>query len=67
MNILMRIKLLVIANYTWFRELSPEEHMNDLYGRGSDREVEYNGIKYVFLEWLDLKQTNLLFFYSLGC
>lgn len=41
MNILMRIKLLVIANYTWFRELSPEEHMNDLYGRGSDREVEY--------------------------
>ena len=26
-----------------------------------------NGIKYVFLEWLDLKQTNLLFFYSLGC
>lgn len=29
--------------------------MNELYGRGaiSEREIEYKGIKYVFLEWAD--------------
>ena len=33
--------------------MSPEIAMNDLYGRGavSERELEYNGINYVILEW----------------
>ena len=43
------------ANFNWFREMKPEVAMNGLYGRGaiSEREIEYNGIKYVFLEWAD--------------
>ena len=43
------------ANFTWFREMKPEVAMNGLYGRGaiSEREIEHNGIKYVFLEWVD--------------
>ena len=43
------------ATFAWLREMSPEVAMNDLYGRGaiSERELEYNGIKYVFLEWSD--------------
>ncbi|MBC5648124.1 hypothetical protein [Christensenella tenuis] len=45
------------ANFTWFREMKPEVAMNGLYGRGaiSEREIEYNGIKYVFLEWADFE------------
>ena len=45
------------ANFTWFREMKPEVAMNGLYGRGaiSEREIEYNGIKYVFLEWADIE------------
>lgn len=41
------------ATFTWFREMSPEVAMNDLYGRGaiSECELENKGIKYVFLEW----------------
>lgn len=44
-----------IATFTWFREMSPEVAMNELYGRGAlfEREIEYDGIKYVFLEWWD--------------
>lgn len=43
------------ATFTWFREMSPDVAMNELYGRGaiSEREIEYNGVKYVFLEWAD--------------
>lgn len=45
------------ATFTWLREMPPEVAMNDLYGRGamSEREIEHNGIKYVFLEWADSK------------
>ncbi len=45
------------ATFTWSRNISPEAHMSELYGRGamSEREIEYNGIKYVFLEWADSK------------
>ena len=45
------------ANFNWFREMKPEVAMNGLYGRGaiSEREIEYNGIKYVFLEWADFE------------
>ena len=45
------------ATFTWLREMSPEVAMNELYGRGaiSERELEYNEIKYVFLEWSEPK------------
>ena len=41
------------ATFTWLCGMSPEIAMNDLYGRGavSERELEYNGINYVILEW----------------
>lgn len=46
---------IVCAAFTWYREMSPEVHMNELYGRGeiSAREINYNGIKYVLREWPD--------------
>ncbi|MFA5676193.1 MAG: hypothetical protein WDA65_06675 [Christensenellales bacterium] len=45
------------ATFTWFREMPPEVHMNELSGRGAiaEREIENNGIKYVLLEWTDSK------------
>ena len=44
-----------LASFTWFREMSPDVARNDLYGRGaiSERELEYKGASYVFLEWAD--------------
>jgi len=46
---------IVTTTFTWYRTQSPERHMNELFGRGaiSEREIEYNGTNYVFLEWLD--------------
>ncbi len=43
------------ASFTWFREMSPEVAMNDLYGRGaiSERELQYKGNEYVLLEFAD--------------
>lgn len=42
------------AAFTWFREMPIEVHMNvDDLGAISIREIEHNGIKYVFLEWAD--------------
>ncbi|HWR19982.1 MAG TPA: hypothetical protein VN608_10195 [Clostridia bacterium] len=43
------------ATFTWFREMSPDVAMNGLYGRGaiSEREIEHDGVKYIFLEWAD--------------
>lgn len=43
------------ATFTWFREMSPEVAMNELFGRGavSEREIEHDGVRYVFLEWRD--------------
>jgi len=45
----------VVANFTWFREMSPEVAMNGLYGRGAiiEREAEHNGIRYIILGWPD--------------
>ena len=45
----------ICATFIWLREIPPEVHMNELYGRGalSEREIEYNGTSYVFLEWMD--------------
>lgn len=42
-----------IATFTWFREMSPEVAMNELYGRGEieRKELTHNGITYVFLGW----------------
>ena len=43
------------AYFAYFPKASPDVAMNELFGRGaiSEREIEHNGIKYVFLEWLD--------------
>ena len=43
------------ADFTWFREMTPQEAMNELYGRGaiSEREIAYDGVDYVSLEWVD--------------
>jgi len=44
----------ICAAFTWFREMPPEVHMNvDDLGAISIREIEHNGIRYVFLEWAD--------------
>jgi hypothetical protein len=45
------------ASFVWLREMPPQVAMNELFGRGaiSEREIEYNGIQYVFLEWSDTK------------
>ena len=45
----------VTTALNWYRTQSPEIHMNELFGRGaiSEREIEYNGVNYVFLEWMD--------------
>jgi len=35
---------------------TPEKHMNELFGRGamSERILEYNGVEYVFLGWMNI-------------
>jgi len=40
---------------------TPEVHMNDLFGRGamSERILEYNGVEYVFLGWMDTETGKL--------
>lgn len=54
-----------IASFTYYREMSPEVAMDDLYGRGAitEREIEQDGIKYVFLGW-EIPETGELDGYS---
>lgn len=54
-----------IASFAYYREMSPEVAMNDIYGRGAitEREIEYDGVKYVYRGW-EIPETGELFGYT---